>query len=392
MSQPVLSAGFIPLVDAAPLVVAHEMGFARAEGIALDLVRAPSWSSLRDMLAFGRVEAAHMLSPVPVAMALGLGGIATRLSAPLLLSLNGEVIGVSRTLAARMRGAGFDFAFDDARAAGLALIAAAEGRLRIGVPFPFSMHAELLYYWLSALGLPAPQAVDIHTVPPPLMAEAIAAGEIDAFCVGEPWGSIAVENGVGELLLPGTAIWASAPEKVLAVREDWAASEDQLLGRLMRALWRAGRWLGDPASRTTAAELLSREAYLNVPAEVIDRALAGRLTVSATGEARRVERFIEFHHGAANFPWRSQAAWIGRQLAARTGLNRTEASRTARDVFRTDLYRRLLSPTGAEMPGASEKLEGAIDSPIPAASETGRLFLQRDRFFDGRIFDPSADE
>lgn len=153
MTRRRLSVGYIPLVDAAPVIVAQEMGFAAEEGLALDLLPAPSWSALRDMLVFGRVEAAQLLAPVPVAAALGLGGAGAPLSAISVLSVNGQVIGVSTELAARMRDAGHGFGFDDAREAGNALIASAHGRLRIGVPFPFSIHAELLYYWLSALGL-----------------------------------------------------------------------------------------------------------------------------------------------------------------------------------------------------------------------------------------------
>jgi len=89
MKTVTLAAAYIPLVDAAPLIVAQEMGFAEAEGLSLELIRAPSWSSVRDMLAFGRVDAAHLLSPVPVAMALGLGGVTTRLAAVSVLSVNG---------------------------------------------------------------------------------------------------------------------------------------------------------------------------------------------------------------------------------------------------------------------------------------------------------------
>ncbi|TNE69825.1 MAG: nitrate transporter [Rhodobacteraceae bacterium] len=390
MRATTLSVGFIPLVDAAPLIVAQEMGFAAEEGIALDLKRAPSWSSVRDMLSFGQVEAAHMLSPVPVATALGLGGSGAKLSAVAVLSMNGNVIGVSNALAARLRDEGHDFAFKDAQAAGRALIGAVKGRLRIGVPFPFSMHAELLYYWLSALGLPAPQSVDIRTVPPPLMADAMATGEIDAFCVGEPWGSKAVDEGVGELLLPGSAIWSAAPEKVLAVRSDWAEQETALMGRLIRAVWRAGRWLGSPDSRTLASELLSRPDYLDLPSEMLERALSGQIVIAPTGETRRVEGFLEFFNGAATFPWRSQAEWIGTQLAARTGLERTQARTVARGVFRSDLYRQALAQTSADLPGASSKLEGALSAPTPVASGAGHLILTRNQFFDGRVFDPSG--
>ncbi|KZY39003.1 nitrate transporter, partial [Roseovarius sp. HI0049] len=279
MKTVTLSAAFMPLVDAAPLIMAQEMGFAESEGVALDLVAAPSWSSVRDMLAFGRVDAAHLLSPVPVAMAMGLGGVATEISAVSVLSVNGNVIGVGRELEERLRTRGFGFDFADPVAAAEALAAVRSGPITFGVPFPFSMHVELLRYWGAATAL-GDEGIVIRTVPPPLMASALAAGEVDAFCVGEPWGSVAVDEGAGALLLPGKAIWEFAPEKVLAVRRDWAETEPNLLGRLMRAVWRAGRWLSNPESRTTAGEILSRAQYLDVPSELIDRALSGHLTVS----------------------------------------------------------------------------------------------------------------
>ncbi|WP_294613901.1 ABC transporter substrate-binding protein, partial [uncultured Roseovarius sp.] len=145
-----ISVAYIPLIDAAPLIMAQEMGFAADEGIALNLIAAPSWSSVRDMLAFGRVDAAHMLSPVPVAMAMGLGGVTTAISAVSVLSVNGNVIGVSRAVEDRLRADGFDFDFKDPRRAAAALSKGREGPLRFGVPFPFSMHVALLRYWAGA--------------------------------------------------------------------------------------------------------------------------------------------------------------------------------------------------------------------------------------------------
>lgn len=378
---------YMPLVDAAPLIAAHEMGFAQAEGVSLDLIAAPSWSSVRDMLAFGRVDAAHLLSPVPIAMALGLGGVSTAVSAVSVLSVNGNVIGVGQDIEARLRAGGFAFDFTNAHAAGAELAEVIPDGMTVGVPFPFSLHAELLKYWIAGTPL-ASKKIDIRTVPPPLMARALAEGEIDAFCVGEPWGSVAVEQGTGSLLLPCSAIWASSPEKVLAVRTDWAETEPDLLGRLMRAVWRAGKWLALPESRPAAAALLSRSEYLDVSSELIDRALTGHITISTAGETRQVPHFLEFHHGAANFPWRSQAKWIGSRLAQTYGLELATAQSTAASVFRSDLFRDVLGGLGADMPGASEKIEGSLVHPTAIASADGHTILPPDQFFDGKIFDP----
>ncbi|PWE48773.1 nitrate transporter [Thioclava sp. NG1] len=391
MSGVPLSVGYIPLVDAAPLIIAREIGFAEEEGLALTLTAAPSWSTLRDQLMLGRIEAAHMLFPMPIAAALGLGGFNTRIDILQVLSHNGNSIGVSRALADRMRVAGYGFDFSDARAAGAALIAAAQGRLRIGVPFPFSMHAEMLYHWLGAIGLSAPQDLDVHTVPPPLMAEALAADEIDAFCVGAPWGSIAVEMGVGELLLPGTAIRSNAPEKVLAVRHDWAETEPGLTRRLMRAAWQAGRWLGSERNLLTAAELLSRRNYLDLPTELIERALTGNLVISPRGEMRNVPGYMSFHSGAAGYPWASQGALVAAKLAARMGLSRNEAMTAARSICRTDLYTRNLADLDGDLPEARDKVEGALDSFGAVPGVQGQVILPPDAFFDGWIFDPFAD-
>ncbi|SMX27411.1 Bicarbonate transport ATP-binding protein CmpC [Pelagimonas phthalicica] len=389
MKTHVLPVGYIPLVDAAPLIVAQEMGFAAQEGLVLDLKRAPSWSGLRDMLAFGQVDAAHMLSPIPVASALGLGSAGVHFDAIMVLSINGNVIGVGKELAHQLQDQGHDFSFNDPTKAGRALIAAAKSRLRIGVPFPFSMHAELLYYWLTALGLPAPQNVDIRTIPPALMADALKAGEVDAFCVGEPWGSISVDHSEGALLLPGAAIWKRAPEKVLAVRSDWVQSDPAIAHRLIRAIWRACAWLAAPGSRMLASELLSRGGYLNLPTEIMDRALTGTLTVTPQGLQRHCANFLEFHDGSANFPWRSQAQWIAGQLAARTGLDRVQAMDAASTVFRADLFRQALRQTTANLPGASAKIEGGNTESATVAGESGSLILPSDSFFDGQIFDPS---
>jgi ABC-type nitrate/sulfonate/bicarbonate transport system substrate-binding protein len=382
MTQDRLSLGFIPLVDAAPLIVAEELGFAAEEGLSLDLRAAASWSMLRDMLDFGQVVAAQMLSVVPVARALALGGGTQALEALMVLSMNGQVFGVSAEVGQALG----DLPFGDPLEAGERL--ASLGRdLRIGVPFPFSMHTELLDYWLPRA---APDLkFSLRTVPPPRMAEALKAGEIDGFCVGEPWGSHAVELAGARLVVSGAAIWSQAPEKVLATRAGWAEEQPERAGRLMRAIWRAGRWAATPQNRTTLAELLARPEYLNVAPHLIDRALTGRLLIDSAGPEIESPQFQSFDQGAASFPWRSQAAWIGDRLAKRCGLRLTEAHNRACATFRSDLYRLHLGPAGAALPRSSEKAEGVLNQSETVPGVTSTLILPRNRFFDGQIFDPT---
>jgi two-component system, oxyanion-binding sensor len=387
MSLERLRLGYVPLIDAAPLIVARELGFAAEEGLDFDLVRLQSWAQSRDMLGLGAVDAAHMLVPLPIAQAMGLGPDFPAFDLAMILSVGGQAIAVSGALATAMRARGHGFGFDDPAAARDALSAVAKGSLRVGVPFPFSTQAELVRHWLRGTDLEP--GVTIHTVPPPRMADALATGEVDAFCVGEPWASYAVETGAGALLLAGRAIWAAPPEKGLVLTRAFAAARPEETGRMMRAVWRACRWLDQPGNRGTAAEILSRPEYLNLPPELSERGLLGRLHVTATGDVRHYPDFIRFHAGAANFPWRSLAALLAQRMAGRLGLNPAEAMAAASACFRTDLYRQHLRGAGADLPGASARIEGAMAHPTAVASEKGQMILGPDAFFDGVTFDPS---
>lgn len=379
-----VECGFVPLVDCATLAVAREMGFAAEEGIDLALHREPSWSNIRDKVSLGLYPMAHMLAPMPLAMSLGVGVLSSPVDVPFVLGVNGDTIGFSRRLADDAGAVPFGNAF----AVGRALLRVGERRrVALGVPFPWSTHMELVRYLLAKCGDGRLGGVDIVTMPPPLMAPALAAGEIDAFCVGEPWGSVAVEAGSARLMLPGTAVWAFAPEKVLGVRRDWLEANAGLAAALVRALHRAARWAEAHAAST--AELLARPAYLDLAPELVERALTGRLVVSATGELRHVERFLVLSVGAANFPWRSWALWIVRQAAARWGVDSEHAREVARGCFRPDLYRTALNPIGADLPGASMKVEGSLAERTAVSSSRGAMYLEPDRFFDGAVFDPN---
>ena len=221
-----------------------------------------------------------------------------------------------------------------------------------------------------------------------MMAKALTTGEVDAFCVGEPWASYAVETASGGLLLAGRSIWGSPPEKGLVLRQDFTEKRVEQTGRLMRAVWRACRWLDLPESRGTAAEILSRPEYLNLPPELSERGLLGRLHISAQGEVRQFRDFIRFHDGGTNFPWRSLAAFFARGIAEGHGLDPARAMVEAAACFRTDLYRQHLRSAGADLPGASFRVEGAMAHPTAVASEKGQMILGADAFFDGMTFEP----
>jgi NitT/TauT family transport system ATP-binding protein len=387
VSRERLEIGFVPLVDAATLVAAREMGFAAEEGLELALTREPSWSNIRDKVGLGLYPAAHMLAPMPLAMTLGAGALRAEVDAPFVLAVGGGTIGVSVALAGAVWAGAPPWG--DARAAGVALLGAAAGRrLTFGAPFPQSMHLELMRYWIEGAGGDPDRDVAFQTVPPPLMAEALAAGQIDGFCVGEPWGSAAVERGAAVLALPSAAIWAYAPEKALGVRRDWAEAEPETLAALIRALHRASRWAARPHNHPALAELLARPAYVGQPALLIERALSGVLVTGPRGETRRTPRFLDLGGPEATFPWRSQALWIAHRAARRWGVDPAAARAAAAGCFRPDLYRAALAPLGVDLPGASSKVEGALDSRTGVASASGELSLGPDRFFDGRVFDP----
>lgn len=391
-----LTLGFIPLVDCAPLVVAAEMGFAAAEGLALDLVRETSWANIRDRVMLGHFHAAHMLGPLPIASTLGIGShIEAPMVAPFSFGLGGNAVTVSMRLYREIGDAGA--AAGDGPAAVARALAAVVARRRaagdppltIAMVFPFSGHNYELRYWLASAGIDPDRDLRLVVLPPPFMVDALAEGHVDAFCVGEPWNSIAVDRGVGAIVVTKSALWRQGPEKVLGMRADFAERDPEPLYALIRALWRAAAWAGDPANRGALAELLARPVYLGGAAATIGRALSGDIVTEPKATARATPDFLVFHDHAANFPWQSHALWFYSQMV-RWGQTdyTTERADTARRVYRPDLYRAALSPTEADLPNASSKVEGALTQPTPVASRMGRMVLGPDGFFDGIPFDP----
>ena len=383
-----LRVGFLPLVDAALPILARELGFAEAEGLDLTLVRDMSWATVCDRLLYGHSDAAHLIAPLAIATTLGLGRPATPLSVPFVLGLNGNAITLRPDLAAQVTVPGGP---GDVAAIGRRLteVVRASPKLRFGVVHRYSSHDYMLRYWLMGCGLDPNRDVEITTVAPPFAADALASGEVDGICVGEPWNSVAVERGIGVIVAVTSQIWRRGVEKVLAMTTRRMEAEFDVAQRLVRALHHAGVAFVDPARLEQIAGVLARPEYLDGSAYLIRRAISDRIRFAQGAEPVHVPDFMFQHREAANFPWASQAAWLYAQMVLAGHVEcREDDYRAAQRVFRPDVYRAALRPLGVPLPGASSKLEGGIAVPTAVGTTQGRLILGADSFFDKRSFDP----
>lgn len=338
-----LRIGFIPLVDAAGLVVAADHGFAAERGLAIELVHEVSWSNVRDKLNIGLFDAAHLLSPIAIASSLGIGHVRVPIIAPFNLALNGNAITLSpRLFAAVADVADGDIAHPLVSARALAKIVAqrkarGDELLNFGMTFPFSNHNYQLRFWMAAGGIDPDEDVRLVVLPPPYMVDSLANGQVDGFCVGAPWNSVAVEAGYGRILHFSCAIMTRTSEKVLAVREPWAKANPETLAALLQALTDAGKFISDAANHRTVAAMLSRRFDVN--ADILARTLAGDLRLSTDGTVARDRRYLMLSGSDANRPDPIQAAWLYSQIARWHQAPLSGAMRAAAQaVFRSDIY------------------------------------------------------
>jgi len=407
--------GFVPLTDCAPLVIARERGYFRDEGLEVTLSREPSWANVRDKLAVGALDGAQLLAPMSLSTSLGIDGVDVPLCVPLCLDQNGNAITVSTALAARIAehappgadaGAGADGTAGDAGAdagggaadaiaAGRGLRAVIDADRRAGraplvfaVVFPFSSHHYTLRYWLAASGIDPDRDVRILVAPPSAMVAMLEGRSIDGYCVGEPWNTLARAHATGRTLLASWDVWPGAPEKVLALREDFAAENAAGARAVTRALLRACRWLDEPGNRQEAVHVIAGLSFVDAPVEVVAQSMHGRLE-DRHGRPRAVPDMHVFHRHAATFPWRSHAAWFVAQMIRWGQLEKSDGlARVIDAVYRPDLYREVARDLGVAAPTIDWKSEGAHPTPWVLEQATAPIAMAPDRFLDGTIFDP----
>jgi NitT/TauT family transport system ATP-binding protein len=345
MTNHPLRIGFIPLVDAAALIVAVDKGFTKAEGLDVELVREVSWSNVRDKLNIGLFEAAHLLAPVAIASSLGLGHVKVPIVAPFNLGINGNAITVSPALHAAIMSELDGDAIDPmATAQALSRVVVARARagadpLTFGMTFPFSTHNYQLRFWMAAGGVDPDEDVRLVVLPPPYMVDSLANGHVDAFCVGAPWNSVAVDQGIGHILHFTSDILRGGAEKVLGIRQSWAERQPDIVAALTRAHIEAAAFIEAVENRDEVTAILAKPDRIDVSPEVLQRTLDGKLKISPDGTWRESGRYLLVGREGAGRPDPAQAAWLYAQMVrwGQTVIS-PEALKTAKAVFRPDLY------------------------------------------------------
>lgn len=329
--------GFIALSDAAPIIVAQELGIFARRGLHVTLHREVGWATLRDKVIYGDLDVAHALAGMLIATQLGLGCPASDVMSGCVLSENGNAITLSRAL--------WDSGAHDA----VSLRAEArrrqgERKLTFGVVFPWSSHHLMLREWLRAGGMEPERDVRIVVVPPAQMFRNLAAGTIDGFCAGEPWNSLCVREGAGVVVACNVSHDMGQMEKVLLTSGRFANARRDEHYALIAALVEACAWCDEPQNRAGLPPLLARSEYLNVAEAALAPALVGPFDCGGGRPAPGTE-FVRFARDGANTPSPARGAALIRRMAA-AGIIPTSAAEDAnfsRRLFREDIYRHALT-------------------------------------------------
>ncbi|MEN9226587.1 MAG: nitrate ABC transporter ATP-binding protein [Thermostichus sp. HHBFW_bins_43] len=303
-----LEIGFVPLTDCAPLVVAKEKGFFQKYGLEdITLVREPGWKILAEGIRSGRLDAAAAVAGIPLASTLGVGGTPVPLVTALTLSRGGNAI----TLGHKFLQQGIQ-TLEDFRQY---LNQTPDKVHTLGMVHPVSMHNFLLRHWLASGGIHPDQEVTLTVIPPPQMVSNLKAGNIDGYCVGEPWNSRAVREQVGFIITTTPEILPSHIEKVLTVRQEWAQKYPRTHIALVKALLEACEYCDQPRHRPEIIEWLAQPHYVGVATEDLQPGLMGTLQRGIQDESQVIVGFNQFANGRNTCPEKLENLWILTQMA-----------------------------------------------------------------------------
>ena len=346
--------GFIPLTDCASVVMAAEMGFDKKYGIRIIPTKEASWASVRDKLVNGELDAAHVLYGLIYGLQLGVGGPKKEMSVLMNLNNNGQAI----TLASKLK----DLGVTDG-ASLKKLLTSKPGEYTFAQTFPTGTHAMWLYYWLAAHDIHPMKDVKVITVPPPQMVANMRVGNMDGFCVGEPWNNRAIIDRIGFTATTTQDIWVDHPEKVLGTSADWVAKHPNTARAMTAAILDAGRWIdASIANRRKTAETISQKSFVNTDTDVILERMLGRYANGLGKNWDDPNAMKFFNDGAANFPYLSDGMWFMTQHK-RWGLLKDDPDylAVATKVNRIDVYKDAAGMAGVALPKSVMRSHKLID-------------------------------
>jgi nitrate/nitrite transport system substrate-binding protein len=355
--KPEVRIGFIPLTDCASVVMAAAKGFDKKYGLKIVPTKEASWASVRDKLVNGELDAAHVLYGLIYGVQLGIGGPKKDMSVLMGLNHNGQAI----TLANKLKDAGVTDGASLKK-----LLTAKPGEYTFAHTFPTGTHAMWLYYWLAAHDINPMKDVKTITVPPPQMVANMRVGNMDGFCVGEPWNNRAIIDKIGFTGATTQDIWTDHPEKVLGATAEFVAKYPKTALAMMCAIIEAGRWIdASLANRRETAETISQKAYVNTDTDVILERMLGRYS-NGLGKSWDDKNHMKFFNdGQVNFPYVSDGMWFLTQHK-RWGLLKDDPDylAVAKKVNQVDLFKQAAARVGISVPKSDMRSSKMIDGVV----------------------------
>lgn len=352
-SGEVIHLGFIPLTDCAPIVMAKELGLFEKYGVNVEVTKEASWANVRDKILTGELDGAHCLFSMPFSVYTGVGGKeGSEMKIAMVLNNNGQAITLSKDFCGKV-----GFRQTSKVAPVVAAKLKADKEVTFAMTFPGGTHDIWLRYWLANAGV-SQKTSKIITIPPPQMVANMKVGNMDGFCVGEPWNGVAVKQGVGFTEISTQDIWKHHPEKALVVNKAFSETRKEDLKNVMKAVLEACKWLDNRANRKKAAAIIGKPQYVNAPADVIEARLMGDYNLGCDqGTQIYTDDYMLFHRGGeTNFPRKSHAIWFMAQYMRFDYLQTAPDYKVIADkLIMQDLYIEVAKSMGVKIPADDMK-------------------------------------
>jgi nitrate/nitrite transport system substrate-binding protein len=353
--KPEINVGFIPLTDCAPVVIASVLGFDKKYGIKINASKEASWAGVRDKLINGELDAAHVLYGLIYGVHLGVGGPKKDMSILMSLNQNGQAI----TLSSQLKEKGVTDGKSLKR-----LVDTDKREYTFAQTFPTGTHAMWLYYWLAANGIDPMKDVKTIVVPPPQMVANMRVGNMDGYCVGEPWGARAIADGIGFTVTTTQAIWEDHPEKVLGCSAEFVKKYPNTARALLMAVLDAARYIEQVKNRPLVAKLIAGKSYVNAPEDVILGRFLGQYD-NGNGKKWKDEHSMRFVQDGASFPYYSDGMWFMTQHR-RWGLLKSDPDylAVAKQINQVDLYKQAATQIKLAMPASPMRSSTLFDGKV----------------------------